>query len=70
MLEIMDRMRRKIFFSGNNTEKNNETQRLQEEIVYEGQIVNERIVKEEQEEEVKVKENRKSRFIANYNMFF
>jgi hypothetical protein len=69
--ESMDKLRRKTFFSGSNTEKNNGSSKMQEEIVYEGQIVNDCIVREEQTNVgAKTKENKKNRFFANYNMFF
>ncbi|MDR0572748.1 MAG: hypothetical protein LBG96_01735 [Tannerella sp.] len=65
----MDKLRKRIFFSGKNTEKNDEASQTHQEFYYEGQNVNNRIVKEEYEE-VKKKEIKRNRFFANYNMFF
>ncbi|MDR2914891.1 MAG: hypothetical protein LBV74_08690 [Tannerella sp.] len=65
----MDKLRKIIFFSGRNTEKNDAASQAHQEFYCEGQNINDPIVKEEREE-VKKKETKKSRFFANYNMFF
>ena len=57
----------KSFFSGGYAEKNNEVQPT-DNLYYEGQNVNDCMIREEQEE-VK-KESKKKHFLANYNMFF
>ena len=59
---------KKSFFSGGYAEKNNEKQ-LADNVYYEGQNVNDCVITEEREK-VKIKENKKKRFTANYNMFF
>ena len=58
---------KKSFFSGGKAEKKNEMH-LAGNIYYEGQNVNNCVTREERED-VK-KENKKKRFLANYNMFF
>ena len=60
----------KSFFSGGNAEKREEMHQAPHEIYCESQNVMNNAPKEEQEEEVDGKDNKKKRFIANYNMFF
>ena len=70
MLESMDDLKRK-FFSGNYAEKINKMHRVPPHDIYcESQNVSDHVLKEEQGKEVEVKENKKKRFTANYNMFF
>ena len=59
----------KSFFSGGNAEKRDENHQVPHEIYCESQNVN-NYVQEEEQVEVEVKENKKKRFVANYNMFF
>ena len=68
MLESMDDLKRKIF-SGSNAEKKNEMYQASHEIYCEGQNVSDFVNKEEHEV-VKIKEDKKKPFKANYNMFF
>jgi hypothetical protein len=66
----MDKLlKKRDFFSGNTTEKSDAKPQLHQEIYYEGQNTNGQNVKEEQEEVI-MKEKKKGRFFANYNMFF
>jgi hypothetical protein len=72
MLEVMDKLlKRRSFFSDNSTEKGGVCFETHPhlEIYCEGQNVNSQNVKEEHEIVI-MKENKKNRFFANYNMFF
>ena len=60
----------KSFFSGGYAEKIDEKHLAPHEIYCESQNVTDNVAKEEQVKEVEVKENKKKRFIANYNTFF
>ena len=60
----------KSFFSGGYAEKREEMHQAPHEIYCESQNVMDNVPKEEQEEEVDVKDIKKKRFVANYNMFF
>ena len=64
----MDDLRQK-FISGNNAEMKTETLLTHHDVYCESQNVSDNATKEEQEE-VKIKENKKKPFIANYNTFF
>ena len=66
----MDDLRRK-FFSGNYAEKRkNGTHQAPHDVYCESQNVNNNVSKEEQNKVIEVKENKKKRFTAHYNMFF
>ncbi len=66
----MDKLRKRMFFSGKNAGKD-EAARAHQEFYCEGQKVNDQIAKEEPEEvKKKEKETKRSRFFANYNVFF
>ena len=67
MLEAMDNLKRK-FFSGSYAEKRDEMHQVSHEIYCESQNVNNYVAKEEQGEEIEVKENKKKRFVANYKI--
>jgi hypothetical protein len=70
MLGVMDiLLRKRIFFSGNSKEKEDTGFRGYQEFYCEGQNVNDHNVREEHGFVI-MKENRISRFFANYNMFF
>ena len=58
------------FFSGGNAEKRNETHQAPRDIYCESQNVSDFALKEDQKGAVEVKENKKKRFTATYNMFF
>ena len=60
----------KSFFSGGYAEKKEETHQAPHEIYCESQNVSNNVTEEEQVKEVEVKENKKKRFVATYNMFF
>lgn len=65
----MDKLfKKRGFFSGNISEKNDAKSQMHQEFYSEGQHVNGQNVKEEQE--VIMNEKKKGRFFANYNMFF
>ena len=71
MLEVMDKLfKKRSFFSGNTTEKSDANPQMHQEIYYEGQNTNGQNVVKEEQEEVIMKEKKKGRFFANYNMFF
>ncbi|MDR0699466.1 MAG: hypothetical protein LBG28_09675 [Tannerella sp.] len=69
----MDKLlKRRSIFSGNITEKIDADFRTHphQEIYCEGQNVNGQNIKEEEHDVVIMKEKKKNRFFANYNMFF
>jgi hypothetical protein len=70
MLEVMDRLlKKRNFFSGNSMEKE-DAGRRHEEFYCEGQRVSGHDDVREEQDLVIMKEKRRSRFFANYNMFF
>lgn len=67
----MDKLfKKRSFFSGNTTEKNDANLQMHQEIYYEGQNTNGQNAVKEEQEEVIMKEKKRGRFFANYNMFF
>ena len=65
----MDKIRKSTFFSGKDSDKNYEKLQTHHNIYCESQnVIDSSTINVEKE--VKTKENRKKRFIANYNVFF